>query len=158
MSVKTQEIVAIIDRSGSMKGKEDDTIGGINSTFEVLKEENVDSCTIKVSVKLFDHEETMLFRSINLKDVRNIEKRQYQPRGQTALLDAIGNTLNYFMEKKLKDISAYDSCIIYVVTDGLENASKYYSAKKIKRRPCSHLHPPLQQTHTSRTSVWVKRF
>ena len=32
------EVVAIIDRSASMLGKENDTISGINSTFEVLKE------------------------------------------------------------------------------------------------------------------------
>lgn len=31
-----QEICAGIDRSGSMRGKEQDTIGGINETFRVL--------------------------------------------------------------------------------------------------------------------------
>ena len=110
---KIQEVVAVVDRSGSMMGKEDDTLGGINSTFELLKQEKDENTTIKVSVKLFDHEQTMLFRSINLEDVRNITRDQYYPRGQTALLDAMGDTLSHFMEKKLMDPNAYNSCVIY---------------------------------------------
>ena len=96
-----QEVVAILDRSGSMNGKEDDTLGGINAAFEQLKTEQEANTSIKVSVKLFDHEEKLLFRSIDLKDVRPIEPRQYIPRGTTALLDALGNSLQYFMTKKL---------------------------------------------------------
>ena len=75
----------------------------------------------------------MLIRSLDILDVKPIEQHQYVPRGQTALLDAIGNTLTYFMNKKLLNNDAYDSCLIYIVTDGLENASKNFSAKKIKR-------------------------
>lgn len=133
MSNVIQEVVAILDRSGSMNGKVDDTLGGINAAFEQLKTEQEANTTIKVSVKLFDHEEQLLFRSIDLKDVRPIETRQYIPRGTTALLDALGNTLEYFMTKKLQDSNAYDSCVIYVVTDGIENSSKTYNAEKIKK-------------------------
>jgi uncharacterized protein YegL len=132
MSNVIQEVVAILDRSGSMNGKVDDTLGGINAAFEQLKTEQEANTTIKVSVKLFDHEEQLLFRSIDLKDVRPIETRQYIPRGTTALLDALGNTLDYFMTKKRQDSNAYDSCVIYVVTDGIENSSQMYNAEKIK--------------------------
>ena len=129
----TQEVVAIIDRSGSMNGKEEDTLGGINAAFEQLKNEQEKNTNINVSVKLFDHEEELLFRSTNLKSVRPIERRQYIPRGSTALLDALGNTLHYFMSKKLTQQNCFDSCVIYVVTDGLENSSKIYNAEKIKK-------------------------
>lgn len=128
-----QEVVAILDRSGSMNGKEEDTLGGINAAFEQLKSEQEENTSIKVSVKLFDHEEQILFRSIDLKHVRPIERRQYIPRGATALLDALGNTLQYFMSKKLIESKCFDSCVIYVVTDGLENSSKNYNAQKIKK-------------------------
>ena len=37
------------------------------------------------------------------------------------------------MEKKLLNPNAYDSCVIYITTDGEENSSKHFSAKKIKR-------------------------
>tara|TARA_B110000902_G_scaffold264713_1_gene346900 strand:- start:1008 stop:1691 length:684 start_codon:yes stop_codon:yes gene_type:complete len=132
MTNVNQEVVAILDRSGSMNGKEEDTLGGINAAFEQLKTEQEANTTIKVSVKLFDHEEQLLFRSIDLKHVRPIERRQYIPRGSTALLDALGNSINYFMTKKLQDSNAYGSCVIYVVTDGIENSSKIYNVEKIK--------------------------
>jgi uncharacterized protein YegL len=132
MESTIQEVVAILDRSGSMNGKEEDTLGGINAAFEQLKTEQEANTSIKVSVKLFDHEEQLLFRSIDLKDVRPIERRQYIPRGSTALLDALGNSINYFMTKKLQDSNAYGSCVIYVVTDGIENSSKIYNVEKIK--------------------------
>ena len=60
------EEVAIIDRSASMMGKEDDTIGGINSTFEVLRNNKDINTNIKVSIKFFDHEEKMLIKSLNI--------------------------------------------------------------------------------------------
>ena len=37
------------------------------------------------------------------------------------------------MEKKLLDPNAYDKCLIYVSTDGLENASRYYRRDKIRK-------------------------
>lgn len=127
-----QEVVAIVDRSGSMSGKEDDTIGGINSTFEVLKNEKLESDIINVSLKLFDHEEFLLYRSVDINNVRPLSKNDYQPRGQTALLDAIGNTLTFFMEKKILDKNVFSSCLIYIVTDGYENASLTFTKDKIK--------------------------
>ena len=133
MTTYNQEVVAIIDRSGSMKGKEEDTIGGINATFETLKNEKEENTNINVSIKLFDHEEYLLIRSLKLEEVRPIERRQFVPRGQTALLDAMGNSISYFMQKKLMDSNAYDSCLIYIVTDGFENCSKIYNHEKIKK-------------------------
>ena len=129
---KIQEVVAIMDRSGSMAGKVEDAVGGFNSTLEVLRQELTDDSTINVSVKLFDHEENMLIRSIPLADVRPLETRQFIPRGQTALLDAMGNTLTFFMEKKLMNPEAYDCCTIYIVTDGMENCSKTFTKNRIK--------------------------
>lgn len=128
-----QEICALIDRSGSMSGKEEDTIGGINETFRVLRETKQDNETIKISVKLFDHEQILKLRNVDLDEVNDLTRNDFCPRGQTALLDAMGDTLTYFMEKKLMNPDAYDSCVIYVTTDGLENASKRYNNEKIKK-------------------------
>ena len=128
-----QEVCALIDRSGSMAGKELDTIGGINETFRVLRETREPHEEIKISVKLFDHEQILLIRNIDLDEVVDLTRDDYSPRGQTALLDAMGDTLTYFMEKKLKDPGAYDSCVIYITTDGVENASRHYNNKKIKK-------------------------
>ena len=129
---KIQEVVAIMDRSASMTGKVEDAVDGFNSTLEVLRQEKTDNSTINVSIKLFDNQEEMLIHSIPLADVRPLQTRQFIPRGQTALLDAIGNTLTYFMEKKLMNPEAYNCCTIYVVTDGLENSSKRFTRDRIK--------------------------
>jgi uncharacterized protein YegL len=128
-----QEICALIDRSGSMLGKEMDTIGGINETFRVLRETKQPNEIIKISIKLFDHEQILKLRNVELDNVNDLTRDDFSPRGQTALLDAIGDTLTYFMEKKLMDPGAYDSCVIYITTDGLENASRRYDNEKIKK-------------------------
>jgi len=128
-----QEVVAIIDRSGSMCGKEADTIGGINSTLDIIRHDLKPGERVNVSIKLFDHEERMLIRSLNIEDVRPLELRQFVPRGQTALYDAIGSSLTYFMEKKLHEPNSYTKCLIYVATDGCENCSKKFNAQTLKK-------------------------
>lgn len=128
-----QHVVALVDRSGSMAGKEDDTIGGINTTFDELKNDPTPDIDVKVSIKLFDHEEKMLIKEMDLDKVKPITRDQYYPRGQTALYDAIGNTLEHFIQKKIDNNNAYKLCSVYVVTDGYENSSKDYNQKTIKQ-------------------------
>ena len=128
-----QEICAVIDRSGSMQGKEEDTIGGINATFKVLRDTKTDEDVIKISIKLFDHEQILKIRSLDLDQVRDLTSADFQPRGSTALLDAMGDTLAYFMEKKLMNPNTFDSCVIYITTDGEENSSTRYNKEKIQR-------------------------
>ena len=127
-----QEVVAIIDRSGSMSGKESDTIGGVNATIEELKKNKTEEETIKFSVKFFDDREDLKLRSLNIDVVRPLKIGDLRPRGQTALLDAMGTTLSFFINKKISEPAAFESCIIYVATDGFENASRKYNNKMIK--------------------------
>lgn len=127
-----QEIVGILDRSGSMNGKEADTVGGINTMLAEVKKNKEESDTVRVSMKLFDHEEQMKWRSVPIEEIDNFPLKEFIPRGQTALLDALGNTLKFFMEKKLLNPMAYDTCLIYIATDGKENCSRYYTRNKIK--------------------------
>lgn len=127
-----QEIVAIIDRSGSMAGKEADTIGGINATIDQLKQTKEKDEAIHFSLKFFDHESFLKIRSLDIDKIRPIPITELKPRGQTALLDAMGDTILFFINKKLLDPNAYESCIIYVATDGYENASRRYNNDSIK--------------------------
>lgn len=130
------EVIALIDKSGSMHGKELDTIGGINSTFDVLRtenNENNENIIIKASVKLFNNDEEMLIRSQNIQDISPLTQSQYIPSGTTSLFDALGFSLQYFMEKKLMDPNSYNKCTFYIVTDGLENSSKVHNATSVKK-------------------------
>lgn len=127
-----QEIIALIDCSGSMHGKESDTIGGINSTIEELINNKTDDETIKFSLKFFSNEENLKIRSCNIMDIQTLKTDDLKPRGSTSLLDAIGNTLCHFISKKKNDTNAFSTCIIYAATDGLENSSKRYNNNDIK--------------------------
>ena len=126
-----QEIVAIVDRSGSMNGKEEDTIGGLKSLISDLKQ-NKNNEIIKFSLKFFDTQENLKYNSVDIENVPTLNVKDLKPRGQTALLDAMGNSISYFIERKKNDNNSFNSCLIYVATDGLENASKKYNNDNIK--------------------------
>lgn len=123
----TQYVYGIVDRSGSMIGKELDTIGGINAAIDQLKINNTENDNIKVFLKLFDHQQIILWDGIDISNVIPLSREQYIPRGGTALLDAIGDTLKYLIDEKDKVNDLYDSAIVYVTTDGLENQSRRYN-------------------------------
>ena len=126
------ELVFILDRSGSMGGLEEDTIGGFNSMIEKQKaQEGV--CL--VTTVLFDHEMITLHDRIPLSDIRPLTDKDYTVRGCTALIDAIGSTV-----KKIDTIHRYQrpedvpSNVMFVITtDGLENASREYTSDQVKK-------------------------
>jgi uncharacterized protein YegL len=130
---KVKEVIGLIDRSGSMGGKEIVTINGINTMLTELKQNADPDWEIRVSIKYFNDSETLVLRSVPLESVTLLDIDSYVPDGQTALLDSLGKTLQYFMEKYLKDNNAYDSCIIYVATDGLDTCSNRYDKSRIKK-------------------------
>ena len=122
--VKTNEemdIVFLLDRSGSMHGSENDTIGGYNSYIENQRKNDV-----KVTTVLFDNEYEILHNRKNIKEVNNLTNKEYYVRGCTALLDAIGKTI------KIMDASDSKKVMFVITTDGLENASIEYTKEQIK--------------------------
>lgn len=126
------EIVMLCDKSGSMKGKEEMIIDGINTTINELKNKNTNE-NIKFSLKFFNNKEELKIASTYIKNVRNCIEEDIKPYGPTAILDTIGNTINYFIEKKRRNEDAYNSCLIYVITDGIENASRSYNYNTLKQ-------------------------
>ena len=121
------DVVFILDRSGSMFGSEEDTIGGFNSYIKKNKTNNY-----KVTTVLFDNEYELLYVRVNIKDVKPLTKKDYYTRGSTALLDAIGRSINYIDSKKSK------KALFIITTDGYENSSREYSKEKIKKMIKKH--------------------
>ncbi len=117
------EIVFILDRSGSMGGLESDTIGGYNSFIESKKDLDA-----KLTTVLFDDKIEILHDRVDIKNVKKLTKKDYYVRGCTALMDAIGITIN-----KISKESDGRKVIFVITTDGLENASREYSKSKIKK-------------------------
>ncbi len=124
------EVVFILDRSGSMSGIEDDTIGGFNSILKKQKEEDGDA---KVTTILFDDKIEMLHKRVDIKDIKNITSKDYYVRGCTALLDAIGYSINFMINvAKNKKSEKAKNVLFIITTDGYENASKEFSYEKIR--------------------------
>ena len=126
------ELVFILDRSGSMGGLESDTIGGFNSMIE--KQKNLEGEVILTTV-LFDDKYELLHDRINLQAIKPITGEDYYVRGSTALLDAIGYTIqkiDNIHNRTSKDYRA-DKVLFFITTDGLENASREYSYDKVKK-------------------------
>lgn len=125
------ELVFILDRSGSMGGLETDTIGGFNSLLE--KQRKVDGEALVTTV-LFDNQYELLHDRVNLKGVSPLTSDEYYTRGQTALLDAIGRTINKIGEahKHTKPEECPGKTMVVVITDGYENASREFSPQRVK--------------------------
>ena len=126
------EVVMIIDRSGSMAGLEADTIGGFNSLIEKQKKEDGEAL---VSVVLFDHEMEVLYDRVDIQKVECMDERQYYVRGCTALLDAVGGAIHHIgnIHKYARNEDVPEKTMFIITTDGLENASKYYTYEKVRQ-------------------------
>jgi hypothetical protein len=116
----------ILDRSGSMSFLEDDVIGGFNS---FINEQKKIKDNTKVTTVLFDHEYEILHNKIDLQKIEPITNKQYYVRGSTALLDAIGRTINEVASYTKKK----DNVLIVINTDGMENSSREFNNASIKQ-------------------------
>ena len=125
------EIVFILDRSGSMSGFEADTIGGFNATIEKQKEQDG---KVYVSTVLFDNTSEVIHDRVDINEIKRMTRRDYQVRGCTALLDAIGGAIHHIgnIHKYARPEDVPEHTIFIITTDGMENASHRYSSDKVK--------------------------
>src|SRR5665648_892884 len=90
MNNNLTELVFILDRSGSMGGLEDDTIGGYNSVLAKQKNEPGEAL---VTTVLFDDQVELLHDRVNIKEISAISDLDYFVRGSTAYLMLLGKQL-----------------------------------------------------------------
>lgn len=132
MKKNLTELVFILDRSGSMGGLEQDTIGGFNAMIKKQKEEAGEA---NVTTVLFDDKYQLLHDRVDINNLKDMTSKDYYVGGCTALLDAIGTTIKS-VNKKQKELSEEEQAekVIFVITtDGMENASCHYDRDKIKK-------------------------
>ena len=123
------DLIFLIDRSGSMHGSEEDTIGGFNSFIQKERKKELNT---RVTTILFDDQYEVLYERKSIEDVSDLTEDEYYVRGCTALLDAIGKTittLNHKIENK---------ALFVIMTDGMENASVEYSKSQISNMIKNH--------------------
>ena len=131
MKKNLTELVFILDRSGSMSGLEDDTIGGFNSMIEKQKGEPGEAY---VSTVLFDNVSEVIHDRIDVQKIEPMTRNQYYVRGSTALLDAVGSAIHHIgnVHKYARPEDRPEKTLFVITTDGMENASRQYSYERVK--------------------------
>jgi uncharacterized protein YegL len=120
-------ICLVLDRSGSMSGRVQDVVGGVNTFLENQKKMDEPA---SIAMVRFDTEYERFLPMGELKTCEPITRKDFQPRGSTALLDAVGKTITTLDEDWAREQP--DRCILMIVTDGEENSSHEYTKERIK--------------------------
>lgn len=122
----------LIDQSGSMMSRVEQTISGYNEFLQSLKKDEGDEVTLTLSKFSSGFNDTSdvecVYNSEPIKNVQPLTTKTYTPAGGTPLFDAIGKTIAQMKDKVKKG----DLVLFAILTDGDENASREYRKEAIK--------------------------
>jgi hypothetical protein len=124
-------INVIIDASGSMSHLTHDTIGNFN-TF--LKEQKAFPGEAAFTLCTFNTDYHLVHDFEKIANVPDLNHMNYMPMGGTALLDAMGTTMDSVGAKlaAMSEDERPSKVIFLIITDGHENSSHRYSSDQIK--------------------------
>lgn len=124
------EVVFVIDKSGSCRGTEENTIKGYNHFIEKEKAKGL-SKTL-VSVDLFDSDSQLIFDRLSVKEIPSTFRYEADG-GSTALYDSLANRISAVEKKhKLEGNNAPNHTLFVIMTDGFDNDSKEVTEDKIR--------------------------
>ena len=128
MNKDKTDITLVVDRSGSMESIKEDAEGGVNAFIREQADETGEAFLTLVQ---FDTEYEFVHQGV---PIGQVPKYTLEPRGSTALLDAVGRAILETGQRLAKMLEAdRPSLVIFVVmTDGQENSSTEFTKAKIK--------------------------
>jgi hypothetical protein len=130
MKADYTDISIVLDRSGSMDSIRQDAIGSFN-TF--LRDQKTVPSEATISLVQFDDQYEVVYQAIALPDAPELTLQTYVPRGSTALLDAIGRTIDETGHRleAMPETGRPENVIFVILTDGEENSSRHYPPERI---------------------------
>ena len=132
MNPNLTELVYIIDRSGSMHSLTSDTVGGYNAFIEEQKKLEGQAYLTTV---LFDDRYELFCDHVDIMEAKHMTEADCHARGCTALMDAVGKTINSVGARlaKTPEDQRPSKVLFMIMTDGYENASKEFSRSAVKK-------------------------
>lgn len=126
------EMVFIIDQSGSMMPLREQTVQGFNRLLEEQKQQRGIG---HLSTLFFDTDFVWVHQHQELSGIRPLQMTDYQPRGMTALYDAIGMAIQAAKrhQKSMPKFRRPNQTLFVIMTDGYENASREYTLPMIRK-------------------------
>ncbi len=127
------ELAFILDRSGSMESMRQAAIDGFN---EFLRDQQIAPGTVRLTLVLFDHEVRTTHDALPVAEVLPLDHDHFVPRGSTALLDAIGDTIDRLGARfaAAPDEQKPGHVAVAILTDGKENSSTRFTWHDIAKR------------------------
>lgn len=125
------EIICIVDRSGSMNDIRSDAIGGFNTFLDDQQKLDEGECILTFAQ--FDDVYEIVHDGVPIKDVPPLTAETYEPRGSTALFDAVGKTINSVGNRlaQLPEEKRPSKVLVVILTDGHENASREFNRQQV---------------------------
>ena len=133
MKIDYTHILIVLDASGSMSSIQDDIKGSFN---EFLKKQREEPGKTVFDLYQFSDEAKRIVRSADLAKFRDDLMAKYVCTGCTALNDAVCTAIDTIGREfaGMPEAERPEHVLCVIITDGMENASREFTAKDVKDR------------------------
>jgi hypothetical protein len=124
----------VVDKSGSMSNCRETTLNGFNAQLETIKnlQSEFPEQLFEVSLTIFDEAVDHVLTHVEANNFEYLTFDKYRPSGTTALLDAIGTSINQIrITNETNILNDNMSVVMVILTDGMENASREFTYHQI---------------------------
>lgn len=119
-------VYILLDRSGSMSAKWDETLSALNTFADKISQDK--KLDPRLTLAVFDNQSYDILRDeVKAKDWKSLKPDEAPPRGWTPLYDSVGKII------AKADVNDDKRTQIVIITDGAENASREISKDKAKQ-------------------------